>query len=166
MNGNESGPGEICELPKSQKLPKIAGIEEENRASREILQAVGIPHPLRGIRDCRKRLRGIGISEKLCGSRIERGSEQCKLTGMVGRTVSILLGMLVCWLLNFVQLGVAFVLLATSEKALPAIYVLAGAIGLVQVGYVVPLFRLLWRKGQRDIAAGLVAGAVVTLVVN
>ena len=85
---------------------------------------------------------------------------------MVGRTVSILLGMTVCWLLNFVQLGVAFVLLATNEKALPAVYVLAGAMGLVQIGYVVPLFRLLWRKGQTHMAAGLVAGAMVTLVAN
>lgn len=85
---------------------------------------------------------------------------------MVGKTVSILLGMVVCWLLNFVQLGVAFLLLATNEKALPAVYVLAGAIGLVQVGYVVPLFRLLWRKAQKHMAAGLVAGATVTLVVN
>ncbi len=85
---------------------------------------------------------------------------------MVKRTAEMILGMLICWLLNFVELGIAFLLLATSEKMLPAVYVLAGAIGLVQIGYVIPVFRLLLRKGSPYAAGGLIAGACVTLIIN
>lgn len=85
---------------------------------------------------------------------------------MVRRSAEVVLGMLICWLLNFVQLGIAFLLLATSEKLLPVVYVMAGAIGLVQIGYVIPVFRLLVRKKIRYAAYGLIAGACITLAVN
>lgn len=79
---------------------------------------------------------------------------------------SILLGMAVCWLLNLVELGVAFLLLAASEKLLPFVYALVGAIGLVQVGYVVPLWRFLRRKGRPRAARGVLLAAAITALLN
>ncbi len=76
------------------------------------------------------------------------------------------LGMLICWLLNVVQLGIAFLLLAASEKLLPAFYVLVFAIGLVQIGYVVPLYRLLQRTGKPRAARGLMIAASITVIVS
>lgn len=75
-------------------------------------------------------------------------------------------GVLICWFMNLVQLGIAFLLLATSEKALPAFYVLTTAIGLVQIGYALPLYRLLRRKQLVSTARGLLAAACLTVVVN
>jgi hypothetical protein len=79
---------------------------------------------------------------------------------------SMVLGMLICWLLNLAQLGIAFLLLATSEKTLPTFYVLVFAIGLVQIGYVVPLYRLLRRNGKPRAAQGLIIAAGITAIVN
>jgi hypothetical protein len=75
-------------------------------------------------------------------------------------------GVLICWFLNLVQLGVAFLLLASSEKTLPFVYVLTAALGLVQIGYAVPLYRLLRRKRRWHTAQGLLTAAVITAVVN
>ena len=72
-----------------------------------------------------------------------------------------ILGMAICWLLNVAQLGVGWLLLVADVRMLPAYYVLVGAIGLVQVGYVVPIWRLLRRKENLEqpqaslLAAGL-----------
>lgn len=85
---------------------------------------------------------------------------------MVRSIAEFILGMLICWLLNLVQLGVAFILLASSEKILPAVYVMVGGMGLVQIGYVVPIHRLLRRQGRQGAAQGLLLAAFVTLVVN
>ena len=74
--------------------------------------------------------------------------------------------MLMCWLLNMVQLGIAFVLLSSSEKLLPAVYTMSAALGLVQIGYVVPLWRYLRRNGRRDVAIGVIIAAAITLCVN
>jgi len=74
--------------------------------------------------------------------------------------------MLICWLLNIVQFGIAFLLLAVSEKTLPVFYVLVYAIGLVQVGYVAPLYRLLQRNGKPRAAQGLIIAASITAVVS
>lgn len=76
------------------------------------------------------------------------------------------LGMLICWLLNIVQLGIALLLLAASEKMLPAVYVLVFAIGLVQIGYVVPLYRLLQRNRKPRAAQGLIIAASITVLLN
>lgn len=76
------------------------------------------------------------------------------------------LGMLICWLLNLAQLGIAFLLLVASEKMLPAFYVLVFAIGLVQIGYVVPLYRLLRRNGKARAARGLIIAAGITALIN
>jgi hypothetical protein len=75
-------------------------------------------------------------------------------------------GVLICWFLNLVELGIAFLLLATSEKTLPAVYVLTTALGLVQIGYAVPIYRLLRRKGKMHTAQGLLIAACITAVAN
>jgi hypothetical protein len=79
---------------------------------------------------------------------------------------SILAGMAICWLLNVAQLGVGWLLLIADVRMLPAYYVLVGAIGIVQVGYVVPLWRLLRRKGKPGTARGLMIAAVLTLIAD
>ena len=72
---------------------------------------------------------------------------------------SIVAGMAICWLLNIAQLGVGWLLLVADVRMLPAYYVLVGAIGLVQIGYVLPIWRLLRAKRkaqncQRPVAGG------------
>ena len=79
---------------------------------------------------------------------------------------SILAGMAICWLLNVAQLGVGWLLLVADVRMLPAYYVLVGAIGVVQVGYVVPIWRLLRRKGKPRTAKGLIIAAILTLVMD
>ncbi|MGC2743878.1 MAG: hypothetical protein WA672_11870 [Candidatus Angelobacter sp.] len=79
---------------------------------------------------------------------------------------SILAGMAICWLLNIAQLGVGWLLLVADVRMLPAYYVLVGAIGIVQVGYVVPIWRLLRRKGKPRTAKGMLLAAALTALVN
>ena len=74
--------------------------------------------------------------------------------------------MAICWLLNIAQLGVGWLLLVADVRMLPAYYVLVGAIGLVQVGYVVPIWRLLRRKGKPRTAKGMLLAAVLTALMN
>jgi len=85
---------------------------------------------------------------------------------VISRLISVFLGMLLCWLLNVVQLGIAFLLLSSSEKLLPAVYTLSLALGLVQIGYVVPLWRYMRRKNRRDGATGLLIAAGISLCIN
>lgn len=79
---------------------------------------------------------------------------------------SILAGMAICWLLNIAQLGIGWLLLVSDVRMLPAYYVLIGAIGVVQVGYIVPIWRLLVRKGKPRAAKGLLIGAGLTALLN
>jgi hypothetical protein len=79
---------------------------------------------------------------------------------------SILAGMAICWLLNVAQLGVGWLLLVADVRMLPAYYVLVGVIGLVQVGYVVPIWRLLRRKGKAKTAKGILLAAALTALIN
>jgi len=79
---------------------------------------------------------------------------------------SVAAGMAICWLLNVAQLGIGWLLLVADVRMLPAYYVLIGAIGVVQVGYVVPIWRLLRRKGKPRTAKGLAFAACVTLCLN
>lgn len=79
---------------------------------------------------------------------------------------SIVAGLAICWLLNVVEFGTGWLLLVADVRMLPAYYVLIGAIGLVQVGYVVPIWRLLKRRGQSRTAKGLLIAASMTAVVN
>ena len=79
---------------------------------------------------------------------------------------SIIAGMAICWLLNVAQLGVGWLLLVADVRMLPAYYVLVAAIGLVQVGYVVPLWRLLRRKGKPRTAKGLLLAAAFTAIMD
>jgi len=74
--------------------------------------------------------------------------------------------MAICWLLNVAQVGVGWLLLVADVRMLPAYYVLVGAIGLVQVGYVVPIWRLLRRKGKLRTAKGMLLAAALTALIN
>jgi hypothetical protein len=74
--------------------------------------------------------------------------------------------MAICWLLNIAQLGIGWLLLVADVRMLPAYYVLTGAIGVVQVGYVVPLWRLLRRKGKPRTAKGFLLAAGITALMN
>ena len=74
--------------------------------------------------------------------------------------------MAICWLLNVAQLGVGWLLLVADVRMLPGYYVLVGAIGLVQVGYVIPIWRLLRRKGKPMTAKGMLLAAVLTGLMN
>ena len=79
---------------------------------------------------------------------------------------SLFLGLLLCWLLNMVQLGVAWLLFVRSERMLPSVFVLVGALGLLQNGYVVPLWYVFRRRGMKRMAKGLLIAAAFTLLVN
>ena len=79
---------------------------------------------------------------------------------------SFVAGLAICWLLNFAQLGIGWLLLVADVRLLPAVYVLIGAIGAVQVGYVVPIWRLLVRKGRPRAAKGMLIAAGLTAIVN
>lgn len=74
--------------------------------------------------------------------------------------------MAICWLLNVAQLGVGWLLLVADVRMLPAYYVLVGAIGIVQVGYVIPIWRLLRRKGKPRTAKGILLAAALTALMN
>ncbi|MGZ4879067.1 MAG: hypothetical protein ACXVIO_12870, partial [Candidatus Angelobacter sp.] len=62
--------------------------------------------------------------------------------------------------------GVGWLLLVADVRMLPGYYVLVGAIGLVQVGYVVPIWRLLRRKGKPRTARGIMIAAALTALLN
>ena len=79
---------------------------------------------------------------------------------------SLFLGLLICWLLNMVQLGVAWLLFVRSERMLPSVFVLVGALGLLQSGYVVPIWYVFRRRGMNRMAKGLLIAAAFTLLVN
>jgi len=79
---------------------------------------------------------------------------------------SIAAGMAICWMLNVTELGVGWLLLVADVRMLPAYYVLIGALGLVQVGYVVPIWRLLRRKGKPQTARGMMIAAGITAFLN
>jgi hypothetical protein len=75
-------------------------------------------------------------------------------------------GMASCWRLNGAHLGVGWLLLVADVRMLPAYYVLVGAGGLVQVGYVVLIWRLLQRRGKRRTARGVLIAATLSAIVN
>ncbi|MBZ5504859.1 MAG: hypothetical protein LAO78_05160 [Acidobacteriia bacterium] len=79
---------------------------------------------------------------------------------------SIIAGFAICWLLNIAQLGTGWLLLVADVRMLPAYYVLIGAVGLVQAGYVVPIWRVLVRKGKSRTARGVLIAAGITVLLN
>lgn len=79
---------------------------------------------------------------------------------------SVFLGIVVCWLLNVVHLGIAYFIFVRSERMLSAVFILVGAIGLLQVGYIAPLWYLFRSRGKRRMARGLMVAATITLLVN
>jgi hypothetical protein len=81
-------------------------------------------------------------------------------------TGSIIAGVAICWLLNIAQLGTGWLLLVADVRMLPAYYVLIDAVGLVQIGYVVPIWRVLVRKGRSRTARGVLIAAWITVLLN
>ena len=79
---------------------------------------------------------------------------------------SVIVGLLLCWLLNTVHLGVAMLLLITSERTVPTAVILIAAFGLLQIAYVVPVCRLLKRRGKSRTARGMAIAAWITTLVN
>ena len=79
---------------------------------------------------------------------------------------STITGFAICWLLNIAQLGIGWLLLVADERLLSTVYVLIGAIGLVQLGYVVPIWRLLVLKGKPRTAKGILIAAGITATLN
>ncbi len=75
-------------------------------------------------------------------------------------------GMAICWLLNIAQLGIGWLLLIADVRLISSFYVMVAAIGLTQVGYVVPIWRLLVRKGRPRVAKGLLVAAGITVLLN
>jgi hypothetical protein len=79
---------------------------------------------------------------------------------------STITGFAICWLLNIAQLGIGWLLLVADERSLSTVYVLIGAIGLVQLGYVVPIWQLLVLKGKPRTAKGMLIAAGITATLN
>jgi hypothetical protein len=79
---------------------------------------------------------------------------------------SVVAGMAICWLLNVAQLGVGWLLLVADVRMLPGYYVLVGAVGVVQVGYVIPIWRLLRRRAKPRTAKGMLLAAALTALMN
>ena len=74
--------------------------------------------------------------------------------------------MAICWLLNVAQLSVGWLLLVADVRMLPGYYVLVGAVGVVQVGYVIPIWRLLRRRAKPRTAKGMLLAAALTALMN
>jgi hypothetical protein len=91
---------------------------------------------------------------------VREGSPESRVKG------SIAAGIAICWLLNIAQVGTGWLLLVADVRMLPAYYTLVGAVGLVQVGYVVPIWRLLRRKGKPRTAKGLLLASGLTALAN
>jgi hypothetical protein len=79
---------------------------------------------------------------------------------------SLVLGLLVGWLLHVVHVGVAYLLFVYGEQTLPAVFVLVGAIGLLQIGYVAPIWFLLRHRGKKRMAKGILIAAATTALIN
>lgn len=79
---------------------------------------------------------------------------------------SLTLGLLVCWLLNVLHLGIAYLLFVYGEQMIPTVFVLVGGIGLLQIGYVVPIWFVLRRRGRTRMAKGLLIAACLTALFN
>ena len=76
------------------------------------------------------------------------------------------MGLLVCWLLNMVQLGVAYLLFVYGEQTLPIVFALVGGIGLLQIGYIAPIWFVLRGRGKKRMAKGLFIAAAITALIN
>ena len=79
---------------------------------------------------------------------------------------SIIAGLFLCWLLNLSYALIAWLLFVTNERTLPTGLILLTGIGVFQVTYAVPIYRLLKRRGKARTALGLVIAAWITAVLN
>ena len=79
---------------------------------------------------------------------------------------SIIAGLFLCWLLNLAYFCVAWLLFVTNERTLPTGLILLTGIGIFQIAYVVPIYRLLKRRGKARTALGAMIAAAITALLN
>lgn len=79
---------------------------------------------------------------------------------------SLFLGLIVCWLLNMAHIGIAYLVFVSGERMLPTAFVLVGAVGLLQIAYVAPVWYLLRHRGKKRVATGVAIAAGTTLLLN
>ena len=83
---------------------------------------------------------------------------------------SVVYGLLICWGLNTLQIVTGFITLgagaAFERAALVIVIASIGAVGLVQLVYVLPLYFQFRKKGKPDTAKGLVIAASITALLN
>jgi hypothetical protein len=79
---------------------------------------------------------------------------------------NIILGMLMCWAFNIVHLGIGVLILMTGQRTLATALILILGIGLLQIAYVIPVYRLLRKRGKPMTARGLVIAASITALLN
>jgi len=79
---------------------------------------------------------------------------------------SIIAGLFLCWLLNLAYACIAWLLFVTSERTLPTGLILLTGIGVFQIAYVVPVYRLLRRRGKSRTAQGAAIAALITALLN
>jgi hypothetical protein len=77
----------------------------------------------------------------------------------------IIWGLLLCWGLNLLHVGLGFLAIG-DLRTLAAPIVLIGGIGLVQLIYVVPLYLNRKTNGKAATAKGLVIAASITALLN
>ena len=79
---------------------------------------------------------------------------------------SIIAGVFLCWLLNLAYFGIAWLLFVTNERTLPTGLILLTGIGVFQITYVAPIYRLLKRRGKARMALGMMIAASITALLN
>lgn len=79
---------------------------------------------------------------------------------------SIIAGLFLCWLLNLAYFGIAWLLFVTNERTLPTGLILLTGIGVFQITYIVPIHRLLKRRGKARTALGIMVAASITAFLN
>jgi hypothetical protein len=86
---------------------------------------------------------------------------------------SIWLGLLLCWGMNFVQVWVAGTIAwavsegpGGSDTMVSIAFAIAFSVGLLQLFYVIPLWRALKTNGKTQTIKGVVIAACVTALLN
>lgn len=79
---------------------------------------------------------------------------------------SIIAGLFLCWLLNLAYFGIAWLVFVTNERTLPTGLILLTGLGIFQIAYIVPVYRLLKRRGKIRTALGVMIAASITALLN
>ena len=79
---------------------------------------------------------------------------------------SLIAGLFLCWLLNLSYALIAWLLFVANERTLPTGLILLTGIGAFQITYVVPIYRLLKRRGKARTALGVMIAASITALLN